>query len=198
MQITMTALRTLCILFASMASAGVVAAVEKPIELFNGKTLDGWKVRKCEAEVRGGAILIKAGNGMVETKNKFTDFVLELDWKALQEKFWDSGIYFHYAEVPKKAAWPPRYQVNLAKGDEGNLVGIKEATSKGLVKDHEWNHFKLTCQGTRCSLEINGKAAWAVDGVQEVRGPIGLQSEVPAGGQFLFRNIRITPLDDAK
>ena len=41
MQITMTVLRTLCILFASMASAGVVAAAEKPIELFNGKTLDG-------------------------------------------------------------------------------------------------------------------------------------------------------------
>ena len=198
MQMTMTALKTLCVLLASLASAGVVAAAEKPIELFNGKTLDGWEVLKCEAEVRDGAVLIKAGNGMVETKDKFTDFVLELEWKALQEKFWDSGIYFHYEEVPKNAPWPPRYQVNLAKGGEGNLVGIKEATSKGLVKDHEWNHFKLTCKGSRCSLEINGKPAWAVDGVKEVRGPIGLQAEVPGGGQFLFRNIRITPLGDAR
>jgi hypothetical protein len=198
MQMPMTALKTLCVLLAALASAGVVAAAEKSIELFNGKSLDGWEVLKCEADVQGGAILIKAGNGMVETKDKFLDFVLDLEWKALQEKVWDSGIYFHYQEVPKKAPWPPRYQVNLANNMEGNLVGVKAATSKGLVKDHEWNHFKLTCNGTRCSLEINGKRAWEVDGVKEVRGPIGLQAEVPAGGQFLFRNIRITPLGDAR
>jgi hypothetical protein len=195
---TMTTLKTFCVLLAAMASAGVAAAAEKPIELFDGKTLDGWEVLKCEAEVRRGAILIKAGNGMVETKDKFLDFVLELEWKALKEKFWDSGIYFHYEQVPKDAPWPPCYQVNLAKGDEGNLVGVRQARSLGLVKDHQWNHFKLTCKGTRCSLEINGHPAWAIDGVKAVRGPIGLQSEVPAGGQFLFRNIRITPLGDAR
>ncbi len=44
-------------------------------------------------------------------------------------------------------------------------------------------------------MEINGKPAWKAT---DLEGPelsyIGLQSEVPNGGQFRFRNIYITEL----
>ena len=37
--------------------------------------------------------------------------------------------------------WPKQYQINLLQGGEGNCIGVKEATSKGLIKPGDWNHF---------------------------------------------------------
>ena len=176
----------------TLLSAVVVAAEPKPI--FDGKTLDGWKVQGCEAVVQNGAILIKDGNGVVYPDKRYSDFVLELDWKALKDDKWDSGIYFR-CELPQgERPWPKRWQVNLLKGQEGNVGGLKGATSQGLAKAGEWNHFKLTVVGSQAELEINGKHAWKSDGIEEPDGYICIQAEVPGGGQFLFRNIRIAEL----
>ena len=170
-------------------------AEEKFVSLFDGKSLDGWKILRCEAEVKDGAILLKSGNGVVHTTKRYGDFILDLEWKALKKEKWDSGIYFR-CELPGKTGrpWPKRYQANLLKGQEGNVGGIKGATSKGLVKDGKWNRFKLKVVGSKVELEINGKPAWKSDGIQDAEGYICLQSEVPGGGQFLFRNIRIADL----
>ena len=48
--------------------------------------------------------------------------------------------------------------------------------------------------GSSVSLEINGKLAWKIDGLESDDGYIGLQAEVPGGGMFKFRNIKITKL----
>lgn len=184
-------------LFLHLAASNLCAAepAGKPVVLFDGKTLDGFTVLGCEAEVQDGAILVKAGNGLLQTKEQYADFVLEVEWKAFKEDRWDSGIYFRYTEVPKGRPWPAAYQVNLARGQEGNLVGNRAGTSKGLVKDGEWNRFKLTVRGTKAALEINGKPAWEADGLKEPKGYVALQAEVPGGGQFLFRNVRLRVLE---
>jgi hypothetical protein len=145
--------------------------------------------------VDGGDILLKAGNGLVQTEKKYGDFILEFEWKALRDANWDSGVYFRYDTIPPKRPWPARYQVNLRHGMEGNLDDLKGAKSEGLVKDGQWNRFKLTVRGTKASLEINGKPAWEADGLGEpARGYIALQAEVPGGGQYRFRNIYLTEL----
>ena len=164
-------------------------------QLFNGKDLSGWDVLKCGVEVNDdGSLLIKAGNGLVQTKEQYADFVLDCEWKALKPAKWDSGIYFRYTAVPKGRPWPPRYQTNIRQGMEGNVGSLKGARSKGLTKPGEWNRFVLTVQGTKASLEINGKPAWEADGLAEPKGYISLQAEVPNGGQFLFRNVRLKVL----
>lgn len=160
--------------------------------LFDGKTLDGWHALTCEVEVVDGAILLKSGNGVLRTDYRYSDFVLELEWKALNTEKWDSGIYFRCDLPEGKRPWPARYQANLLKGQEGNVGGLEGAESTGLVKDGEWNRFRLSVIGTTASLEINGKPAWKADGLRAKEGYIALQAEVPGGGQFLFRNIRIT------
>ena len=96
--------------------------------------------------------------------------------------------------VPKGRPWPPRYQANIRQGIEGNVGSLKGARSKGLTKPGEWNRFVLTVQGTRASLEINGKPAWQADGLKLPKGCLSLQAEVPGGGQFLFRNVRLEVL----
>jgi hypothetical protein len=177
------------------ASDAKAARPGQRVALFDGKSLDPWDVLKCEAVIDQGTILLKAGNGLVQTKKKYKDYVFEYECKALKDDKWDSGVYFRYDSVPDNKPWPPRYQANLLKGDEGNVHELKGATSQGLCKDGEWNSFKLTVRGTTAEMEINGKPAWKATGLE---GPewsfIGLQAEVPNGGQFRFRNIFITEL----
>jgi hypothetical protein len=173
---------------------------DERVSLFNGKSLDGWSVLKCEARVDKGDLLLVAGNGLVQTKKKYADFVLEFEWKGLAEGMWDSGVYFRYDTVPKNKPWPPRYQVNLRKGLEGNVGGIKEAASTGLIKAGKWNKFKLTVRGDTLEMEINGKPAWKAKGLADEpkSGYIAFQAEVPQGGQHRFRKIFVTELKAAE
>jgi len=164
--------------------------------LFDGKTLDGWTILKCEADVDNEEILIKAGNGLIQTEKKYGDFILEFEWKALADNKWDSGVYFRYDSVPAGRPWPKRYQTNLRQGMEGNVGSLKDAKSTGLMKIGQWNKFKLTVQGTKVSLEMNGKSAWQADGLEDPQeGFIALQAEVPNGGRHRFRNIYLTELN---
>jgi hypothetical protein len=79
---------------------------------------------------------------------------------------------------------------------EGNIDDLEEARSEGLVKPGQWNKFKLTVQGTKVSLEMNGSTAWNAEGLGEpTKGFIALQAEVPGGGQYRFRNIYLTKLN---
>ena len=186
---------SLTIAAALLTSCSVSEPRQKRVALFDGKTLNGWTLVTCEAEVDGGDILLKAGNGLVQTEKKYGNFILEFDWKALRDAKWDSGVYFRYDTIPPKRPWPARYQVNLMQGMEGNLADLQGAKSEGLVRDGQWNRFKLTVRGSKASLEINGKPAWEADGLGEpAAGYIALQAEVPGGGQYRFRNIYLTEL----
>jgi hypothetical protein len=189
-------LYSLVIAAALLTSCSVFESADKSTALFDGKTLDGWTVLKCEAAVDDGDILIVAGNGLVQTEKKYGDFILDFEWKALRDDKWDSGVYFRYDSVPENKPWPDRYQVNLQQGREGNVGNLEGASSEGLVTDGQWNKFKLTVSGTKASLEINGKPAWEADGLEgPEEGFIALQAEVPGGGQYRFRNIYLTELD---
>jgi hypothetical protein len=179
-----------------LTSCSVFETGAKRVALFDGNTLDGWTLITCEAVVDDGDILLKSGNGLVQTEKKYGDYILEFDWKALRDDKWDSGIYFRYDTIPSSRPWPRRYQINLRRGMEGNLDDLQEAKSEGLVKDGQWNRFKLTVCGSKASLEINGKPAWQADGLAEpYTGHIALQAEVPGGGQYRFRNIYLTELN---
>lgn len=190
---------TLCsivIAAALLTSCAVFEGGNKRVALFDGKTLNGWEVITCEATVDDGDILLVSGNGLIQTEKKYGNFILEFECKALKADKWDSGVYFRYDTVPEGRPWPKRYQVNLRKGLEGNVGALEEAKSEGLVKDGEWNTFKLTVQGTKAALEINGKSAWQADGLGDPQeGYIAIQAEVPGGGQYRFRNVYLTELE---
>ncbi len=175
------------------------ATTSNRVALYNGKNLDGWSVLNCDAVVDQGDILLQGGNGLVQSVEQYSDFILEFDWKALAEDNWDSGVYFRYTDVPDGRPWPARYQVNLLKGQEGNVGSIPEAKSEGMTKPGEWNTFILTVQGDQLSLDINGAPAWSASGLGESKpGYIALQAEVPKGGAFRFRNIYLTDLSKAE
>jgi hypothetical protein len=162
--------------------------------LFDGQSLQGWTIENdCEAAVEDGAIVLKSGNGWLRSDHTYADFILHVEWKALKESDYDAGVYIRTLrggkDFPKDS-----YQINLLQGDEGNIKKLKGASSKGLVKPGAWNSFDITVIGDTVTLKINGRDAYKVGGLKFASGYVGLQCEVPKGGQFLFRNLRITEL----
>ena len=191
----MTALVAATLLLPNVLLAQDAAkADEKFVSLFDGKTLDGWKVENCEVEVQHGCIFLKGGNGWVRTEKAYGDFVLELDWKALKKEKYDSGVFIRAVSPPAGTSpWPERNQVNLRQDLMGNIAEYKGAVPRtDLVKPGDWNHFRLVVVGKTAELLINGKQAWKIDNLNPATGLIGLQCEVPGGGQFLVRNVRIS------
>jgi hypothetical protein len=180
------------ILLASAAQAADLPA--HTYDLFDGRSLDGFTVENgCEAEVRDGAILLKASNGWLRSHHTYADFRLEVECKALQAEAYDAGIYLRAA--PEGAPFPKRaYQANLLQGQEGNIRTLPGAESTGLVRPGDWNTFLIEAVGEQIAMTINGKPAWRVQGATLPAGHVGLQVEVPKGGQFLVRKFRVTEL----
>jgi hypothetical protein len=177
-------------------SLAVIAADSAPAQftysLFDGQTLDGWTAENgCEAAVEEGMLVLKAGDGWLRSDHTYADFLLHVEWKALKQADYDAGIYIR--TLPAGKPFPnDGYQVNLLQGKEGNIGNLPGASSTGLVKPGEWNVFDVTVAGETVALAINRREAYKVGGLKHAAGYIGLQCEVPKGGHFQFRNLRIT------
>ena len=55
----------------------------------------------------------------------------------------------------------------------------------------QWNRYEITLQGKKLSVAINGEKINEAWGLDDVAGPIGLQSE---GAEIHFRKVELTPL----
>jgi 3-keto-disaccharide hydrolase len=178
---------------------GVDLAADEPAAqfthpLFDGRTTGGWTAENgCEATVDEGRLVLSSGDGWLRSDHLYADFVLHVEWKALQASNYDAGIYIRTPAggQPFPAAG---YQVNLLEGSEGNIGSLPGAASTGLVRAGDWNAFDITVVGDKVSLVINGTEAYCVAGLKQRTGFIGLQCEVPTGGQFQFRNLWITEI----
>lgn len=189
------AFASLVFCLSEIATASDPARREFSHPLFDGKTLNGWTAENgCEAEVKDGMLLLKAGNGWLRSDLVYTDFKLHLEWKAIQESNYDAGVYLRTPAGGKP--FPKNgYQANMLEGKEGNIGNVKGAESAGLAKPAgEWNAFDFTVVGDTVETHINGKRAYKTSGIENPSGYIGIQIEVPKGGQFLLRNIRVTEL----
>jgi len=174
--------------------AADVAPAQFSYSLFDGRSLDGWTAENgCVAAAEEGLLVLKAGDGWLRTGHTYADFLLHVEWKALQSANYDAGIYIR--TLPAGKPFPSDgYQVNLLQGKEGNIGNLPGATSTGLIKPGDWNAFDITVVGETVALSINGKEAYKAGGLKHAAGYVGLQCEVPKGGQFQFRNLRMTEL----
>ena len=163
--------------------------------LFDGRTLNGWTIENdCSAAVKDGMILLESGNGWLRSDHLYTDFALHVEWKALKGEGYDAGIYLRAGRqgnpFPKVG-----YQINLLQGKEGVIGGLPETGATHLVKPAgQWNTFDIRVVGDEVSLSVNGKPAYRTKGLTVPAGYVGIQVEVPKGGQFLLRNLRVTEL----
>lgn len=174
--------------------------------LFNGKNLDGWKLRNAN-----GTKSWSAQNGMlvntIPEGGHGTDLVSE-------EKFQDFVIRYEYM-VPKKSNsglyLRGRYEVQIledseakktAMGGNGALYNTKPASEFVSRPAGQWQNAQATIRGNKISVILNGvkihdevEVSKATGGELDQKldqpGPIMLQGD---HGAIAFRNIRIKPL----
>ncbi|MEQ1354775.1 MAG: DUF1080 domain-containing protein [Candidatus Acidiferrum sp.] len=174
----------------------------KPISLFNGKDLAGWKPSGSGSTswtVVNGT-LVTPGNGPeLINDSKFKNFKLHVEFNCGPTS--NSGVYLR-----------GRYEVQVetdsvdepASHHTGGVYGFLASTPELPRKADEWQTFDITLLGRWVTVvqngqtiidnkEIPGITGGALDSHEELPGPIYLQGSEK--GHVAFRNIVITPAE---
>lgn len=165
-------------------------------------------------------ILVAGNHDTLWTKDSYSDFVLDLEFKVEKES--NSGVFLRSSDI-KNVLKALEIQVHESKDDSpiGMVGAIYDSCppSKSMAKPiGEWNHFTITCKGALVSLIFNGEEVlnadldqWTEphknpDGTSNKfavalkdyarKGPIGLQGlHGKAQAPVYYRNIKIKPLN---
>jgi len=175
----------------------------KPIPLFNGKDLTGWKMDKRDSAkawtVEDGT-LVSPGNGPeLINDSKFEDFKLHVEFNCGEES--NSGIYLR-----------ARYEVQIetdsiqepASHHMGGVYGFLAPTPEQPRTPGKWQTYDITLVGRMITVvqngqtiidnqEIPGITGGALDSHEGLPGPIYLQGSEK--GRVAFRSIVITPAE---
>ena len=183
--------------------------------LFDGKTLKGWKRLAGTAEytVENGAIVGTAvpnsGNTFLVTEKEYGDFDLELDVKV-DSPLSNSGIQTRsHFDSPTQPGKVYGRQVEIDPSARSWSGGIYDEArrewlypldlhpqAKTAFKVGQYNHVKVECLGSETKTWVNDvPVAYVVDPVDPT-GFIGLQvhgitDAAQAGQKVYFKNIRI-------
>ena len=194
-----------------------------PTLLLKGDSLSAWT---CELDKPGvklqdvwslkdGVLSCKGRpNGYIITKKKdFKDYKLEFDWRWPSGKGGNSGLLLHCSKPREMGIWCKSVEVQLKSGDAGDFwaigtdldveneanrkkdrryVNLTDGTEKPI---DQWNHMEVVCRGNEVVVKINNVLVNHGKNLDVRQGPIALQSE---GTPIQFRNIKITPLGQAK
>lgn len=175
-----------------------------PVTLFDGKTLQGWKLRDPKAKmgwavVDGNlAVVDPEGNADLVADKAFQDLKLHLEWNV--DPHSNSGVYLR-----------GRYEIQIlddkSKATEDHGCGAlysRIAPKLDATKPPgEWQTFDITLVGRRLNVVLNGKTIIEdayVDGItggainpfEGEPGPIMLQGD---HGKVRFRNVVVTPAE---
>ncbi len=190
------------------------------INLFDGKTLNGWKkgAGSADYQVENGTIVgttvVASSNSFLVTEREFGDFVLELEAK-IEDTTSNSGIQLRSHVDPAGNNGSGKvfgYQYELDPTSRKWSAGIYDEgrrdwlyplslnhAAQNAFRFGEYNKIKVECFGDMIRTWINGQpAAMLVDSVDK-KGFIGLQVHAvskpeDAGKKVYFRSIRLMPI----
>src|SRR5947207_2491230 len=189
----------------------------KWVNLFDGKTLNGWKKGAGDAEykVENGAIVgttvVASSNSFLVTENEFDNFILELEAK-IDDTTSNSGIQLRSHVDPAGNNGNGKvygYQYELDPSSRRWTAGIYDEgrrdwlyplsldhTAQDAFKRGEYNKIKVECFGNTIRTWINGKPAAMLEDTVDKKGFIGLQVHAvskpeEAGKRVYFKSIRL-------
>ncbi len=201
------------ILFLFGCSGTHTAGSGKWISLFNGQSLDGWKVgNNAETfSVDSGMIIVhgKTAHLFYDGKvldHNFKNFEFKADVMTYPGS--NSGIYFHTAF--QQGGWPEKgyeVQVNNSHTDwkrTGSLYNIADVREV-YVKDYEWYTEYIRVTGKHVIIKINDKTVVDYTEPENVKRPESMALRVISNGTFAlqghdpksivhFKNIMVKPL----
>ena len=188
--------------------------------LFDGKGLTGWAPKNGLAHYRidGDSIVGRttegSPNSFLCTEKEYGDFELEFEVKVHDQL--NSGVQIRSKSKEEDGrVYGPQVEIE-ASGENGAEAGYVygEATGRGwltaeerlkphkVMKDGDWNQFRIVAKGSRIQTWINGQMIEDLtdEAIYEThpKGFIGLQVHGIQGGTgpytVAWRNIRIKEL----
>lgn len=189
--------------------------------LFNGKDLGGWQNSAGKEPgagwvVEDGALVRKPKAGDIWTKERFGDFVLEVEFKTKG----NSGIFIRTDDPRDNVQTGIEIQVdNPSRSPGKHSVGAVYdllAPTKIAAKRGEWNRVVITAVGSKLAVVMNGEPIvdmdlerWSEPGKNpdgsknkfkkalkdfKREGHIGFQDH---GAEVSYRNVRIRAVGKA-
>jgi Domain of Unknown Function (DUF1080) len=173
----------------------------KPVELFDGKSLDTWGVehkgKPSGWMVQDGVMANSPGANNLVSKQRFKDFRIHAEYKL--ETSSNSGIYLRgryelqvlddYGKAPESHGHMAIYSRLAPKVNASKPAG-------------EWQTVDATIVGNRVTVVLNGQTVQnnvriegitggALDSDEAADGPIMLQGD---HGKVWFRKVAVTPI----
>lgn len=187
-----------------------------PIPLFDGRSFSGWEGdtaktwRIQDGALVGGSLTEKVPrNEFLSTTKSFKNFDLTLQFKLIgTEGFINSGIQFRSVRIPNPPNEMRGYQADMgdpkwwgALYDESRrnkvLAQSDIAKLEPVLKQQDWNEYRIRCEGPRIRLWING--VQTIDYTEQdssipQEGQIAVQVHGGGKAEAWFRNILIEEL----
>ncbi len=182
------------------------------VSLFDGKSLEGWDgdsktFRVQDNAIVGGTLKERiARNEFLSTKEEYGDFELRLKFKIVGEGA-NAGVQIRSRRISDHHEMIG-YQADLGDGwwgclyDESRrrkiLAGPETEKRGALIKQGEWNDYRIRCTGPRVQLWINGTQT--VDYTEqdtsiEQKGLIAVQIHGGPPSEAWYKDVRIKKLD---
>jgi len=173
----------------------------EPIQLFNGKNLNGWKAMgENQWVVENGVLKSPKSGANLVSEATFNDFKLHIEFRY--PKGSNSGVYLR-----------GRYEVQIEdnKGKEpsstlfAGIYGFLTPTEMAAKSPGKWQQYDITLIGRRVTIVANGVpviidqtipgiTGGALDSKEGEPGPFLLQGD---HGPIEYRNIIVTPRIEA-
>ena len=173
----------------------------KPVELFDGKTMDTWDVQRKDRplnwSVVDGAMTNEKGANNLVSKEKFKDFKINAEYKLEQGS--NSGIYLrgrYELQVLDDFGKPTESHGHMSiYGWTAPLVNASKPAG-------EWQTMEAIVVGNKVTVTLNGQrvqdnatleaiTGGALDANETEAGPIMLQGD---HGKVWFRKVTVTPI----
>jgi hypothetical protein len=172
-----------------------------PEAIFDGMSLDGWKVNGTEVWTAVDGVLTGKSNekkqgSILWTEKEYTDFVFECEFKF--EGKIDSGVFLRHEN--------DQIQIGISGSLKRDMTASPYIASKRgypveakgvaeLLKEGEWNTMKITAKGPVYTVELNGKEVMTYTSeTAKDRGPIGLQVHPGVNMTVEYRKITLASL----
>ena len=174
------------------------------VSIFDGKTLDGWRVSEGEPgswKVEDGTIVVSGARSHLFHGKALTDFEFRCEVKTTPGS--NSGVFICTAY--QADGWPAQgyeVQVNVSHRDpvkSGSLYNTVKRFDAG-VEDGEWYTQAIRVRGDKVTVSIDGEVLYEFVEPPGVTGPKRLQKGVIAlqahdpNSVVYFRNLKLKDL----
>jgi hypothetical protein len=191
------------LLFSMLSLSGFA---QKPIKIFNGKDLTGWKIYGTEKwYVKKGELICESGPdnqyGYLATEKEYKDFELTLMFK--QESNGNSGVFFHaQIEGTRISGWqaevapPNRHTGGIYESYGRGWLIQPDAEKEKVLKPDGWNTMKVRVKGNEVTTWLNDVPMITLtdDQIGLHAGKIALQIHDGGGVKVRWKNIVIREL----